>query len=125
MPDGVHFSTVRVEADSAQRLWKFALRGDESPTLLIEKIQPVGYHVWASDVTLGGRVARGSPRSTCSRDARLPLPNHPTRRTTTCGRPTAFSSLAAAHACWRGWTDGGMSSLTSPWTACARFHDSR
>ena len=53
MPDGVHFSTVRVEADSAQRLWQFALRGDEAPALLIEKIQPVGYHVWASDVTLG------------------------------------------------------------------------
>ena len=53
MPDGVHFSTVRVEADSAQRLWQFALRGDEAPALLIERIQPVGYHVWASDVTLG------------------------------------------------------------------------
>jgi hypothetical protein len=53
MPDGVHFSTVRVEADSAQRLWRFALRGDEAPALLIEKIQPVGYHVWASDVMLG------------------------------------------------------------------------
>lgn len=53
MPDGVHFSTVRVEADSVQRLWRFALRGDEAPVLLIEKIQPVGYHVWASDVMLG------------------------------------------------------------------------
>lgn len=53
MPDGVHFSTVRVEADSTQRLWRFALRGDEAPVLLIEKIQPVGYHLWASDVTLG------------------------------------------------------------------------
>lgn len=51
--DGVHFSTVRVEADSAQRLWRFSLRGDEAPALLLEKIQPVGYHVWASDVTLG------------------------------------------------------------------------
>jgi hypothetical protein len=50
MPDGVHFSTVRVEADSAQRLWRFALRGDEPPVLLFEAIQPVGYHVWASDV---------------------------------------------------------------------------
>jgi hypothetical protein len=53
MPDGLHFSTVRVEADSAQRLWRFSLRGDDAPALLIEKIQPVGYHVWASDVTLG------------------------------------------------------------------------
>lgn len=62
MPDGVHFSTVRVEADSAQRLWQFALRGDEAPALLIEKIQPVGYHVWASDVTLGLYVL-GAPLS--------------------------------------------------------------
>ena len=52
MPDGVHFSSVRVEADSTQRLWRFALRGDEPPTLLLEHIKPVGYHVWASGVTL-------------------------------------------------------------------------
>ncbi len=70
MPDGVHFSTVRVEADSAQRLWQFALRGDEAPALLFERIQPVGYHVWASDVTLGLYVlgaplgTRGSPPAT-------------------------------------------------------------
>ncbi len=53
MPDGVHFSTVRVEPDSVQRLWRFALRGDEAPALLIGQIEPVGYHVWASDVMLG------------------------------------------------------------------------
>ncbi len=65
MPDGVHFSTVRVEADSTQRLWRFALRGDEAPTLLLERIQPVGYHVWASDVTLGLYVL-GAPLGTPS-----------------------------------------------------------
>lgn len=66
MPDGVHFSSVRVEADSTQRLWRFALAGDETPALLFEKIQPVGYHVWASDVTLGLYVlgaALGTPNS--------------------------------------------------------------
>ena len=63
MPDGVHFSTVRVEADSTQRLWRFALRGDEAPALLLERIQPVGYHVWASDVTLG-LYALGAPLGT-------------------------------------------------------------
>ena len=66
MPDGTHFSTVRVEADSTQRLWRFALRGDEAPVLLLEHIQPVGYHVWASDVTLGLYVL-GAPLGT--RDA--------------------------------------------------------
>lgn len=52
MPDGVHFSTVRVEADSSQRLWRFALRDDEAPALVLAQVQPVGYHVWASDATL-------------------------------------------------------------------------
>ncbi|MFA6167705.1 MAG: hypothetical protein WC700_13885 [Gemmatimonadaceae bacterium] len=77
MPDGVHFSTVRVEADSAQRLWQFALRGDEAPKLLFEKIQPVGYHVWASDVTLGLYVlgaplgaSRGAPATLRLADVR-------------------------------------------------------
>ncbi|MBM3906553.1 MAG: PD40 domain-containing protein [Gemmatimonadetes bacterium] len=53
MPDGLHYSTIRVEADSTQRLWRFALRGDEPPALLFEAIQPVGYHVWASDALVG------------------------------------------------------------------------
>ncbi len=47
MPNGKHFSTVRVEADSSQRLWKFSLDGEEA-SLLLEKIKPVGYHAWAS-----------------------------------------------------------------------------
>jgi len=63
MPDGVHFSCVRVEADSTQRLWRFPLQGDEAPALLLEKIKPVGYHVWASDVTLGLYVL-GAPLGT-------------------------------------------------------------
>jgi len=70
MPDGLHFSTVRVEADSTQRLWRFALRGDEAPVLLLPAIKPVGYHVWAGDATLGLYVlgaplgTPGSPPST-------------------------------------------------------------
>ena len=52
MSDGVSISTVRVEADSTQLLWKFPLTGGGAPSILIEKLK-VGYHVWASDVTLG------------------------------------------------------------------------
>lgn len=66
MPDGVHFSSVRVESDSAQRLWRFALRGDEAPALLLPGIQPVGYHAWAGDAMLGLYVlgaALGTPNS--------------------------------------------------------------
>ena len=69
MPDGVHFSSVRVEADSTQRLWRFALRGTEAPSVLLPNIKPVGYHVWASDVTLGLFVL-GSPATLQIADVR-------------------------------------------------------
>lgn len=44
-PDGKSFSVIRVEADGTQRLWMFPLAGGK-PTLILEKIKPVGYHVW-------------------------------------------------------------------------------
>ena len=69
MPDGVHFSSVRVEADSTQRLWRFALKGNEAPSVLLANIKPVGYHVWASDVTLGLFVL-GSPATLQIADVR-------------------------------------------------------
>ena len=51
MPDGKSISVVRVEADGTQRLWKFPLAGDP-PSLILEKIKPVGYHLWIDDHTL-------------------------------------------------------------------------
>jgi hypothetical protein len=51
MPDGKSISVVRVEADGTQRLWKFPLAGG-TPSLILEKIKPVGYHVWIDDHTL-------------------------------------------------------------------------
>ena len=51
MPDGKSISVVRVEADGTQRLWKFPLAGGE-PSLILEKIKPVGYHLWIDDHTL-------------------------------------------------------------------------
>ncbi|MHB1312354.1 MAG: TolB family protein [Gemmatimonadaceae bacterium] len=69
MPDGLHFSSVRVEADSTQRLWKFAMAGQEAPSVLLPDIKPVGYHVWASDVTLGLFVL-GSPATLQIADVR-------------------------------------------------------
>ena len=69
MPDGVHFSSVRVETDSTQRLWRFALKGNEAPSVLLANIKPVGYHVWASDVTLGLFVL-GSPATLQIADVR-------------------------------------------------------
>lgn len=48
MPDGHHFSVVRVEADSSQRLWQFTLDGSH-PFLLLPEIKPVGYHAWGDE----------------------------------------------------------------------------
>lgn len=50
-PDGAHISVVRVEADSTQRLWRFALDGTQ-PELVLAGVRPVGYHAWADDHTL-------------------------------------------------------------------------
>jgi len=47
MDDGKHFSTVRVEKDSAQRLWQFAFDTKEKPIRLLDKaVDSVGYHCW-------------------------------------------------------------------------------
>ena len=42
-PDGQHFSTIRVEADGTQRLWRFAIDG-KNPELVLADVKPVGYH---------------------------------------------------------------------------------
>jgi hypothetical protein len=47
MPGGNRFSVIRVEKDSAQRLWSFALDGSD-PRVEFERVRPVGYHVWVS-----------------------------------------------------------------------------
>ena len=51
MPDGKSISVVRVETDGTQRLWKFPLTGG-GPSLILEKIKPVGYHLWIDADTL-------------------------------------------------------------------------
>ena len=44
-PDTRFFSTIRVEKDGTQRLWKFPLSGG-NPVLILEQVKPVGYHAW-------------------------------------------------------------------------------
>lgn len=61
MPGGRRMSVVRVEADSTQRLWSFALDGTD-PQLVIAGIKPVGYHAWLDDSTLALFVL-GQPNS--------------------------------------------------------------
>ena len=50
-PDGKHLSVIRVERDSTQRLWSFALDGS-GPRLVLDSIKPVGYHVWLNADTV-------------------------------------------------------------------------
>lgn len=45
IPGGAAVSVVRVEADSAQRLWRVPLDGSE-PSVLLSGVAPVGYHAW-------------------------------------------------------------------------------
>jgi dipeptidyl aminopeptidase/acylaminoacyl peptidase len=45
MPGAKRFSVVRVERDSTQRLWSFAMDGSD-PRLVLRTIKPVGYHAW-------------------------------------------------------------------------------
>lgn len=67
LPDG-GFSVIRVEADSAQRLWRFAADGT-SPSLVLADVAPVGYHAWGDAYTLALFVL-GSPATLQIADAR-------------------------------------------------------
>ena len=51
MPGGQWISTVRVEMDSTQRLWRFA-RGGRNPSVILENIKPVGYYAWIDASTV-------------------------------------------------------------------------
>ena len=51
MPSGDRISVIRVEADSAQRLWSFDLSGSD-PQVVLHSVMPVGYHAWIDANTL-------------------------------------------------------------------------
>jgi hypothetical protein len=68
MPDGREVSTVRVERDSTQRLWRFPIVGG-TPSLVLERVAPVGYHAWGDDHTLALFVL-GSPATLRLADTR-------------------------------------------------------
>jgi|RhiMetdeSRZDD1v2_1073273.scaffolds.fasta_scaffold140853_3 hypothetical protein len=65
---GRAISVVRVERDSTQRLWRFPLDGG-APTVILERVRPVGYHAWADDHTLALFVL-GSPNTLQLADTR-------------------------------------------------------
>jgi hypothetical protein len=65
---GRAISVVRVERDSTQRLWRFPLDGS-APSVILERVKPVGYHAWADDHTLALFVL-GTPNSLQLADTR-------------------------------------------------------
>ncbi len=60
-PGRDRFSVVRVEPDSTQRLWSFALDGT-NPRLVIESLKPVGYYAWV-DATHVAAFVLGRPNA--------------------------------------------------------------
>lgn len=59
MPGGLRMSVIRVEKDSTQRLWSFAVDGSD-PQVLLSALKPVGYHAWLSPSTIATFVL-GTP----------------------------------------------------------------
>lgn len=51
LPDGSGVSTIRVEADSTQRLWRFDHDGGSAAVILAD-VAPVGYHAWVDENTV-------------------------------------------------------------------------
>jgi hypothetical protein len=68
MPGGKRFSVIRVEADSTQRLWSFAMDGSD-PRVVLADIKPVGYHLWLDDHRLALFVL-GDPNALVLADTR-------------------------------------------------------
>ena len=71
LQDGRAISVIRVERDSTQRLWRFPLDGGE-PSVILDRIRPVGYHAWADDSTVALFVL-GSPNSLQLANTRRPV----------------------------------------------------
>ncbi len=94
MADGVSFSSVRVEADGTQRLWRFPLAGGE-PQLLLPAVAPVGYHAWFDADTLALFVLGEPPRLEIARlasgEARAVAENPGRSLHAVPGRPGAVS----------------------------------
>ncbi len=65
---GRAISVVRVERDSTQRLWRFPIGGG-TPTVILERVRPVGYHAWADAHTLALFVL-GTPNTLQLADTR-------------------------------------------------------
>jgi hypothetical protein len=68
MPDGKGVSVIRVEKDSAQRLWRVPI-GDGESRVIYRDIKPVGYHTWL-DAHHAALFVLGSPNALVLADTR-------------------------------------------------------
>jgi len=68
LPDGSGISTIRVEADETQRLWRFDTDGSNA-SVILEGVAPVGYHAWVDETTVVMFVL-GSPATLQRGDTR-------------------------------------------------------
>jgi hypothetical protein len=68
LPYPKNFSVIRVEKDSAQRLWSLSPDGNAGRPVLAD-IKPVGYHTWINDHLLALFVL-GSPNALVLADTR-------------------------------------------------------
>lgn len=59
--DGRAVIVVRVEADSAQHLWRLPLDGSGVAARLVAAVRPVGYHAWVGSVAV--MQVLGAPRT--------------------------------------------------------------
>jgi hypothetical protein len=50
-PDGKAISVIRVERDSAQRLWRFP-KTERPPSVILPEVRPVGYYAWLDTSTV-------------------------------------------------------------------------
>lgn len=67
-PDGKGIAVIRVEMDSAQRLWQFPIAGG-APSVVLADIKPVGYFAYLDATTLALFVL-GSPNTLQIADTR-------------------------------------------------------
>ncbi len=61
MPGGNYFSSVRVEMDGTQRLWRFDMDGDNARVIAAD-VDSVGYHAWRDEHTVALFIV-GDPHS--------------------------------------------------------------
>lgn len=60
LPGGTAIAVIRVDRDSAQRLWRFPLGGG-TPSVILEGVRPAGYFAFADEHTIGLFVLGAPP----------------------------------------------------------------